>query len=211
MLPTDLVNSAGSLVLDTGYGADRGYLEPDDGRLDEPGEVFGWSGCAVLLRREYLEDIGTLDERLFLYYEDFDLAWRGRARGWRCLYAPSRSSIMSTVRPRAASLGSPSTARRNRLVVHTKNAPRKLLFDVYGDALRALALHMVRDVISRALHGEEARPGLRRAEVCGSGGLRCATPGRARCASGHPVSSDDRRRDATRVDRTVEAGERADR
>ena len=167
VLPTDLVNSAGSLVLGTGYGADRGYLEPDDGHLDEPGEVFGWSGCAVLLRREYLEDIGTLDERLFLYYEDFDLAWRGRARGWRCLYAPS--SIVHHVHGATARRKPWLTEyckERNRLVVHTKNAPRELLLDVYGDALRALALHMVRDVISRALHGE--RPDL------GFVGLRAA-------------------------------------
>ena len=170
MLPTDLVNSAGSLVLDTGYG-DRGYLEPDDGRLDEPGEVFGWSGCAVLLRREYLEDIGTLDERLFLYYEDFDLAWRGRARGWRCLYAPSLD------RPSCPRCDRAPQALAHRVLQGAKpsrcpheNAPRKLLFDVYGDALRALGLHMVRDVISRALHGE--RPdlsfvGLRSAALVG--------------------------------------------
>ena len=84
-----LVNSAGSVALEVGYGSDRGYLEPDDRAGRAADEVFGWSGCAVLLRREYLEDIGMLDERLFLYYEDFDLAWRGRARGWRCLYAPA--------------------------------------------------------------------------------------------------------------------------
>ena len=171
VLTTDLVNSAGSLALESGYGADRGYLEPDDGRLDEPGEVFGWSGCAVLLRREYLEDVGMLDERLFLYYEDFDLAWRGRARGWRCLYAPA--SIVHHVHG-ATARRRPWLAEyckeRNRLVVHTKNAPCELLRDVYGDAVRALALHAVRDVISRVLHGE--RPdmgfvGLRSAALAG--------------------------------------------
>jgi len=33
------------------------------------------------------------DERLFLYYEDLELAWRGRRRGWRYHYVPE-----STVR-----------------------------------------------------------------------------------------------------------------
>ena len=33
-------------------------------------------------------DVGLLDERLFLYYEDTDLSWRGRAQGWRYRYVP---------------------------------------------------------------------------------------------------------------------------
>jgi GT2 family glycosyltransferase len=159
-LGADLVNSAGSLVLESGYGADRGYLEPDDGRLDRPTEVFGWSGCAALLRREYLDDIGTFDERLFLYYEDFDLAWRGRARGWRCLYVPTSVVHHSHgVTARRTPWLAEYCKERNRLVVHTKNAPRRVLYGAYSDALRALGLHVVRDVISRALHGERPHVG----------------------------------------------------
>ena len=43
--------------------------------------MFAWCGGAVLLRREYLDDVGIFDERLFLYYEDTDLSWRGTAQG----------------------------------------------------------------------------------------------------------------------------------
>ncbi len=35
-----------------------------------------------------LEDVGLFDESLFMYYEDLDLAWRARLRGWRFLYEP---------------------------------------------------------------------------------------------------------------------------
>ena len=50
--------------------------------------MFAWCGGAVLLRRRYLDDVGLFDERFFLYYEDTDLSWRGRLRGWRYVYVP---------------------------------------------------------------------------------------------------------------------------
>jgi GT2 family glycosyltransferase len=36
-----------------------------------------------------LDEIGLFDEDFFSYLEDVDLAWRGQANGWRCLYVPS--------------------------------------------------------------------------------------------------------------------------
>ena len=62
----------------TGDGRPRGPSE-----FDEPAEVFARCGGAVLLRPAYLADVGLFDERFFLYYEDTDLSWRGRGRGWR--------------------------------------------------------------------------------------------------------------------------------
>ena len=84
----DVVNNTGSILVEGGYGADRGFQEVDQGQYDEPAEVFAWCGASAVLRRAYIDDVGGFDERLFLYYEDFDLAWRGRARGWRYLYVP---------------------------------------------------------------------------------------------------------------------------
>jgi N-acetylglucosaminyl-diphospho-decaprenol L-rhamnosyltransferase len=45
---------------------------------------FGPSGGAALYRREAFERVGGFDERIFLYYEDFELALRMRAAGARC-------------------------------------------------------------------------------------------------------------------------------
>src|SRR5439155_6359506 len=86
--PVNVLNSAGVLLLQGGYGADRGYLEVDEGQYDERAEVFAWSGAAVLLSRRYLDAVGLFDERFFLYYEDFDLSWRRRLAGWRYAYVP---------------------------------------------------------------------------------------------------------------------------
>ncbi len=47
-------------------------------------EVRGWvGGTAMLIRRETLEKIGLLDERIFMYAEDIDLCLRARAAGYK--------------------------------------------------------------------------------------------------------------------------------
>jgi hypothetical protein len=60
--------------------------------FDSAKEVFGACCAAALYRRRMLEKIkdkhGYFDERLFFLFEDVDLAWRARKKGWRCLYYP---------------------------------------------------------------------------------------------------------------------------
>ena len=125
--PFDVINNVGSNLFAGGFGGDRGFLEVDEGQYDESEEVFAWCGGAVLLRRSYLDDVGLFDERFFLYYEDTDLSWRGRLRGWRYVYEPG-----AVVRHRhSASSGVGSAVftyytERNRLLTLAKNAPARL-------------------------------------------------------------------------------------
>jgi GT2 family glycosyltransferase len=144
----DVVNSAGSILLPGGYGADRGYLEVDRGQYDRPEEVFAWTGAAVVLRRAYLEDVGLFDPRLFLYYEDFDLSWRGRKRGWRYRYVPE--SVVRHVHAASSVEGSGlfhHYVERNRLLVHAKNAPAGEAAAVVGEFLRTTVRYARRDVV----------------------------------------------------------------
>lgn len=46
------------------------------------------TGCALLIRREAWEKIGSLDEQLFLYYEDADYSLRARRAGFELLLVP---------------------------------------------------------------------------------------------------------------------------
>ncbi|MCZ7572370.1 MAG: glycosyltransferase family 2 protein [Ardenticatenaceae bacterium] len=45
--------------------------------------------CAVWMRRELIEDVGLLDQRYRLYYEDADYCRRSRAAGWEVWSAPA--------------------------------------------------------------------------------------------------------------------------
>jgi GT2 family glycosyltransferase len=46
-------------------------------------------GCAILIRREVINQIGLLDPEYFSYFEDADYCFRARRAGYRCLYVPS--------------------------------------------------------------------------------------------------------------------------
>lgn len=70
----------------------RGKGEPDDGRHDQPGYVFGACAGAALYRSESFESVGLFDEDFFAYAEDTDWAFRAQHRGVRCRYAPAAVS-----------------------------------------------------------------------------------------------------------------------
>jgi hypothetical protein len=48
--------------------------------------LFGPSGGAALYRRDLLDDVGFFEPDFEMYYEDVDLAWRARLRGWGCVH-----------------------------------------------------------------------------------------------------------------------------
>ena len=84
----DTLNSAGDMFKRTGVPDNRGAWELDAGQFDAEVEVFSASGAALAYRRSMLADIGTFDERFFMYCEDVDLAFRAQLAGYRCIYAP---------------------------------------------------------------------------------------------------------------------------
>ena len=101
-----IVDSAGIALDRAAIAWDRGGGRPvaDGPGADGWGPLFGPSGGAALYRRELLADVGPFDAELGSYYEDVDLAWRARLRGWRCAEAPDA---------RCLHLGS-ATGGRNR-------------------------------------------------------------------------------------------------
>ncbi len=124
----------------------------DSPDFDEPYEVFALKGAAVLYRRTMLEALNYLDDGIFMYYEDADLAWRARRRGWRFWYEPA-----SVVRHEHAALSrewSPGFVRSvefGKLRMLGKNAPpawvgqhaAAALKFASGDVRHALALRDV--------------------------------------------------------------------
>ena len=157
--PVAVVNNVGTELTADGYGRDRGWLEVDTGQYDEPADVDAWCGGAVLLRREYLDDVGDFDERLFLYYEDVELSLRGAARGWRYRTAPA--SVVRHVHSATATARSPLAAHyneRNRLLVTTRHATATRSVRAVGRYLVITGSYAKRDIVAPLLRGESARP-----------------------------------------------------
>ena len=67
-----------------------GLGQPDLGQYDTPAFCFGPCFGAALLRRDaFREDqVGELDETLFLYYEDVEWNWRAQIFGFRSITVP---------------------------------------------------------------------------------------------------------------------------
>lgn len=124
----EMIQNAGGVLLTDGSGGDRGSGDVDEGQFETREEVFGFCGAAVLLRRDALEDVGTFDESFFMYYEDTDLSWRMRLRGWKIVYDP-RAVVEHG---HSATAGEWSDfflfhVDRNRLLMVLKNAPAALV------------------------------------------------------------------------------------
>jgi len=85
----DRVYDAGDVLRRDGACEQRGRFARDDGRYDDPGEVFGACAGAALYRREVVLTLGGFDERYFAYLEDVDLALRLGMAGWSCRYEPA--------------------------------------------------------------------------------------------------------------------------
>jgi GT2 family glycosyltransferase len=113
----------------------------------------------VLLAARYLADVGLFDEQLFLYYEDIDLAWRGRERGWQYRFVPE--SVVRHVHSASTVEGSPLFDyynERNRLLTLTRHADRRTVAKALARYLLVTGSYTRRDVISPVLSGHAPRP-----------------------------------------------------
>ena len=132
-----LVNSTGNQVDASGNGYDRDWLVPA-GREHSPSEVFGLCGGACAIRREAWQALGGFREDLFMYYEDTDLSWRLRERGWAVVYV--REAVV--LHEHASSSGTSSAMfirvnARNRILVAAAHSPAPVV-------MQALARTVVR-------------------------------------------------------------------
>jgi GT2 family glycosyltransferase len=122
-----LVNSTGLEVTTAGTGQDRDWLATLGTESHAP-DVFGFCGAAALLRRTALDQVGTFDAELFLYYEDTDLSWRLRSAGWVVRHEPS--AVAHHRHAASSDVDSPLFRyynTRNSLVVFGRHAPHRVV------------------------------------------------------------------------------------
>ena len=122
----DVIQSAGDFYTPAGGPGNRGVWQRDNGRYDDPGEVFGACAGAALYRRSMLDDVGLLDEDFRGYCEDVDLSFRAQLAGYRCTYVPA-----ARVYHRLSATGGGTVASflcgRNFINVVAKDMPGALL------------------------------------------------------------------------------------
>lgn len=101
-----LIDSAGVVADRTLMGFDYLHGEPLEAAVGAPAPL-GPTGGAALYSRRAFDAVGGFDERIFLYYEDLDLALRMAAAGARCRLAPTATAVHAY----SASLGAGSSAK----------------------------------------------------------------------------------------------------
>jgi N-acetylglucosaminyl-diphospho-decaprenol L-rhamnosyltransferase len=131
----ELIDSAGVVADSTLMGFDYLHGEPLAAAASAA-DPLGPTGGAALYDRAAFEAVGGFDERIFLYYEDLDLALRIAAAGARCRLAGGARALHAY----SASLG----AKSGQKFAHT-GWSRGYMLRRYGvmsqprPALRALA------------------------------------------------------------------------
>jgi len=126
--PPHRIDTVGHLLYPDGLSRGRGRLEEDRGQYDHEDDLLLPSGCAVLLRRAMLADVGVFDEDLFAYCEDTDLGLRAQLAGWRCTAVPT--AVVYHAYSASTAHYSPLKAflvERNRAWVAAKCLPLPLL------------------------------------------------------------------------------------
>ena len=84
----DVIQSAGGSVNRFWEATHCGQNETDRGQYAEPRSV-GWvTGCGILVRRAVIEQVGMLDERLFIYWEETEWCVRAARAGWIIMHEP---------------------------------------------------------------------------------------------------------------------------
>jgi len=83
-----VIQSAGVMLDNKWRSFHIGQNEVDHGQFSIPQQVNCVSGCAMLVRRELVEQVGMLDERFYYYWEETEWCIRAKKSGWNILHVP---------------------------------------------------------------------------------------------------------------------------
>jgi len=123
------LDGTGDVYHVSGLAWRRDHGKPDAEGAGEDGEIFAPCAAAALYKRSVLIEAGGFDESFFCYFEDVDLGFRLRLKGYRCYYVSGA---------RVRHVGSAITGRksdfsiyhghRNLVWTYFKNMPASLLW-----------------------------------------------------------------------------------
>ncbi|MGQ1890255.1 glycosyltransferase family 2 protein [Thermophagus sp. OGC60D27] len=126
----EYAGAAGGFIDKWGYPFCRGrifdVLEEDKGQYDQPDEIFWGSGAALMVRTEWYNHSGGLDEAFFAHMEEIDWCWRMKNQGLKIRYCPQSEifhlggGTLNVMSPRKTYLNF-----RNNLFMLYRNLPEK--------------------------------------------------------------------------------------
>lgn len=136
----NVLQSAGGRLSRYWEGSHIGQNEVDSGQFPLPRKVDWISGCAILLRRQVIEQVGMLDERFFYYWEETEWCLRSSKAGWHIVHVPQaklwHKGVQRDYSPK------PSVtyySTRNRLLMLAKHHASLITWlVVWGQTLRTL-------------------------------------------------------------------------
>jgi GT2 family glycosyltransferase len=123
-----VIQSAGGRLSRSWESFHDGQNVADEGQFPEPRRVDWISGCAILVRRAVIEQVGPIDVRYFYYWEETEWCLRAARAGWHVVHVPQarlwHKGVRRDYRP-------PPTvtyyATRNRLLTLAKHrAPARV-------------------------------------------------------------------------------------
>ncbi|WJI10170.1 glycosyltransferase family 2 protein [Methanobacterium sp. CWC-01] len=140
----DVIWSAGCRISwKLARGIQIGSGELDHGQYDEKKEVEYVSGSAFLIKSEVIKEIGLMDDKYFLYFEESDWTLRANNAGFKSLYVP-RAKIWHKISKSGGGISQPLGLyyiTRNRWVFMKKWAKKSdYIFFVIYQVLGALIL-----------------------------------------------------------------------
>jgi GT2 family glycosyltransferase len=123
------LDGAGDAYHVSGRAWRRGHRTPCADWPAADAEVFAACAAAALYRRDAFDEVSGFDEQFFCYFEDIDLGFRLRLRGYDCIYV--HRSIVKHVSSGISGYGSEFAiyhGERNLVWTFVKNMPSPLVW-----------------------------------------------------------------------------------
>jgi len=119
----DEIDSTGGFINYLGLCEERGKGEKDIHQYDQVDEIFHAKGAALVVKQTVLNEVGLFDPLFYYNYEDVDLCWRARLRGYKVVFVP------------------------NAIVYHHRSSPTKKKFQLKSVGMFHSAKNVIRMVI----------------------------------------------------------------
>jgi len=117
----------------------RGVDLVDQGQYDKTEETDFATGCCMLVRNEVFREIGLLEDKYFLYFEDADFSQRVKSSSFKIIYEPK--AILWHENAGSSSSGSSLQdyfMTRNRLLFGFKYAPSRTKVALFRESFKHL-------------------------------------------------------------------------